>query len=247
MKSTTTPKTKDLDSPLNLAPREPSLEEKVPSRMGICLEGWRFVGLAFLGAVGFFFWGGLVWGVIPALVTIWVAWFFRDPIRVIPEDEKSLVSPADGTILSVGTPEKSAWMQNEELSQYTRISIFMSIFNVHINRVPIKAVILKAKYNPGRFFSAFKEKASLENEQMAIWLKTTGHSTILMVQIAGLIARRIVCKLSPDETVEKGIKFGLIRFGSRMDVYLPKDQFRILVEKGQRVQGGSTVLAEYKS
>lgn len=231
----------DVFSPLSKAPVGPS--HKVLKTLGICHEGWPFVGLGFLiTCITFAFSGG--WAIIPGILFLWVMWFFRDPTRDRPYDENILLSPADGTVIEAGVVQKSPWMQEGELREYHRIAIFMSVFNVHVNRIPCRGIVQKLAYNKGKFLSAFKEKASLENEQMAVWIARDKGKPILIVQIAGLIARRIVCKLVEKEPVAQGMKFGLIRFGSRMEVYLPRDEFNIQVKKGQSVKAGETVLAK---
>lgn len=234
----------DSFSPLEPAPQK-GTEHRVSKFLGICMEGWPFVGLGFLITISVGVFAGTPWVYLAIVFNVWVAWFFRDPDRIPPNDPRSIVSPADGLVIDVSEPASSAWMEASALKEYVRVSIFMSVFNVHVNRIPFQAKITKLAYNEGKFLSAYKDKASLENEQMAIWLETKT-SKLLIVQIAGLIARRIVCKAKEGESFERGARFGLIRFGSRMDVYLPRDQVDILVKKGDKVNAGSSALASFK-
>ena len=171
------------------------------------------------------------------LVSFSICLFFRDPERVIPVDKNAVVSPADGRVIFVGREEKSRYLEGE----FLKISIFMSVFNVHINRVPHEGVIKNIIYNPGKFFNAGFDKASMDNEQNAVIVETNDGKTICFVQIAGLIARRIICSIQPGDQVRRGQRMGLICFGSRVDVYLPAET-RLSVAKGDRVKGGSTVL-----
>lgn len=223
-----------------MMPPPASIEPKVRRWMGICVDGLPFLGIALLLAwIGFRVTGP--WLGLPLMVVAgWVAWFFRDPLREIPPDPKAIISPADGTILDIRRVPYPRLLTGEA----TRVSIFMSVFNVHVNRLPASGVVRKVEYNPGKFLKAYVDKASLDNEQMAILVDTDAGVPILFVQIAGMIARRIICRLVPGEVVKKGEKFGLIRFGSRADVYFP-DSCKVVVEQGQKVQGGSTVLAKF--
>lgn len=210
------------------------------------MEGWPWVGLAFSITAATALFAG-AYAVIPGMLTAWVLWFFRDPDRTHDGRPESILSPADGTVLDVTKPTRSPWIADDDIERYVRVSIFMSVFNVHVNRAPCDGRVEKIAYNAGKFLSAFKEKASLENEQSAVWVRPTGGSPILFVQIAGLIARRIVCKLKEGEPVAKAMRYGLIRFGSRMDVYLVADEVDVLVRKGEKTQAGHTVLARRKA
>jgi phosphatidylserine decarboxylase len=169
-------------------------------------------------------------------VAAFVFYFFRDPGRVIPSEPGSVVSPADGRIVVV-TPEE--W----EGRPGKRISIFLAIWNVHVNRSPAAGRITKVTYKPGKFFAAMRARASSENEQNVIHLQTED-GELVFKQIAGWIARRVVCWKAPGATVERGERIGLIRFGSRTDLWLPEDA-EVLVVPGQRVRGGSSVLAHW--
>jgi len=203
--------------------------------------GWPFVAVCAAVAVVL----ALVspaWGVVGAFATLGCAAFFRDPKRVPPEDPHLVVSPADGIVQEIVDAPPPA-----ELDMGTtprrRVSIFLSIFDVHVNRVPADGTIVQVSYRPGKFFNAAFDKASEENERMAIRMTTaTGHD-LAFVQIAGLIARRIQCTLGPNQPVRAGDRFGIIRFGSRMDVYVPAGH-RVMVRAGQRAVGGETVISE---
>jgi len=171
------------------------------------------------------------------VVTLFIAYFFRDPDRVVPDQPGALVSPADGRVISVGQVEKSPFGQERCM----KISIFMSIFNVHVNRMPHEGTVKEVRYQPGRFFAANQDRASERNEQNAVLLHTDGHRKIEVVQVAGLVARRIICGVVQDATVARGQRFGMICFGSRLDVYLPQDTLP-KVTPGQRVTAGNSIL-----
>lgn len=171
------------------------------------------------------------------LVDIFLLCFFRNPKRTIPDSEGSVVAPADGKVVHVGE------CVNDQLSgdKTLKISIFMSIFNVHVNRIPISGKIVDVSYRKGKFFSANLDKASPLNEQNALLLETEDNKRVLFIQIAGLIARRIVCWIGRGDDVTKGERFGLICFGSRVDIFLPVNT-KLHVQVGQRVRGGETIL-----
>lgn len=199
----------------------------------VAREGWFFIlplgvitiAIALAGPVWvatFFF-----------LVTLFIAWFFRNPERKIPEDKKVIVSPADGKVLKIEVVKENAILKGE----YKKISIFMSIFNVHVNRIPYSGRVEAIQYKKGRFFSANLDKASSLNERNSILVKTDDGREILTVQIAGIIARRIVCWIKEGVKVNKGERFGLICFGSRLEIFLPVDS-TVLVKVGDRVKGG---------
>ena len=173
-----------------------------------------------------------------ALLTALTIYFFRDPDRVPVIEEKAVVTPADGKILSVDKLENG---DSRTKDAAVKISIFMSIFNAHVNRIPIKGTITHLSYHAGRFFSANTDKASFENEHNVVTLETDDKKNIVCVQIAGLIARRIVCWVKPGDHVETGQRFGLIRFGSRLEVYLPPDTIPT-VKKGDKVKAGLTII-----
>lgn len=206
----------------------------------IVREGYPFVIVP-----GFLALAAAVAGSIPVtgfflLVTAFNAWFFRNPTRIPPMDEKVVVSPADGKIVNIVKGRDDRYLKGDA----QKISIFMSPFDVHVNRSPVLGKVEGVSYNPGRFFSANKDKASLDNEQNAVFLKDKEGRRILCVQIAGFLARRIVCDVHGGETLHKGQRFGLIRFGSRVDLYLPLE-CSLVVREGDRVRGGETIVAYF--
>ena len=171
-------------------------------------------------------------------LTIFIVSFFRDPEREIPSETDAIISPADGRIIIVDSVFENRFMKQDAI----KISIFMNVFNVHVNRVPASGKVSGVFYNPGKFFSADKDKASLENEQNALLIEADNSKRFVVNQIAGLIARRIVCYAKEGDKIERGKRFGMIRFGSRLDVYLPAD-CRIKVKVGDKVKAGSSILA----
>jgi phosphatidylserine decarboxylase len=183
--------------------------------------------------------------VIPSLtglgVTFFICYFFRDPDRVIPNHAGCVVSPADGKIISAGLIDNSPFFEGACM----KISIFMSIFNVHVNRVPHEGRIKEVQYHPGKFFSANFDKASAHNERNAVYIETEGGKDICTVQVAGLIARRIICNVQKGDIVDKGQRFGLICFGSRLDVYLPPEML-LKVAVGDKVKAGASVLGDLR-
>jgi len=172
--------------------------------------------------------------------TFFICYFFRDPDRVSPNYKGAVVSPADGKVIWAAPMENSPFFKGSCM----KISIFMSVFNVHVNRIPHEGRIKTIDYYPGNFFSANMDKASRENEHNAVFLETEEGKNICVVQIAGLIARRIICKIQEGDMVARGQRFGLICFGSRLDVYLPPD-IRLNVAIGERVKAGISVLGEF--
>ena len=203
-------------------------------------EGWRFVGIfAAVTALLAIIWEPL--GVIGLVLTVWCYYFFRDPQRVTPDINDVVVSPADGVvqmIAEVPAPEEL----NMGEQKFTRVSIFMSVFNVHVNRVPAEGKITNAVYVPGKFLNATLDKASKDNERQLLAMKTKGGKDLCFVQIAGLVARRIVCKAQIGQEYKAGERFGMIRFGSRLDVYLPAG-VEPQVALGQTMVAGETVIA----
>ena len=181
--------------------------------------------------------------ILPTLIflaiTVFVCAFFRDPDRLIPSEQGAVVSPADGKVISISRVDGSPF----DREKWTKISIFMSVFNVHVNRIPYDGNITDIDYYPGRFFSANLDKASEKNERNAVMLETREGVKICFVQIAGLIARRIICGLQSGDSVCRGQRFGMICFGSRLDVYLPVD-FIVEVQLGKMVRAGTTVLGQ---
>ncbi len=207
-------------------------------------DGYKFLAIgAGVTLLLFLLWPPLAW--IAALVTAWIAYFFRDPARVTPLREGLVVAPGDGRISAierVRPPVELGLGDAERL----RISIFLSVFDVHINRAPVAGRIARSIYMPGSFLNAALDKASEENERRSLVIATPGGDDIAVVQIAGLIARRIVTFLNEGDSVGAGQRFGLIRFGSRVDLYLPPGR-GTLVAVGQRAVGGETVFADLKS
>jgi phosphatidylserine decarboxylase len=206
----------------------------------VAKEGIPFITIAGALTLGCWMagWVGLTW--LTGSLTLFTAWFFRNPARTIPQEEHLIVSPGDGAVVAVENEFEHRFLKEPSV----RISIFLNIFNVHINRMPITGMVEEVAYTAGQFIAANRPGASANNEQNALLLRRSSDGKkILCVQIAGLIARRIVCWVVPGQQVKKGERFGLIRFGSRMDVYLPLNSV-IRVKVGEKVKGGSSVLAE---
>jgi phosphatidylserine decarboxylase len=209
-------------------------------------EGWPFIALfAAINVIGFLLAPPLGWLLLP--LTIWCIAFFRDPERATPAGANLIICPADGKLL----PLVEA-VPPEELglgpAPRPRLSVFMNVFNVHVNRNPVTGTVIARAYRPGKFFNASFDKASVYNERMSLRLRPadaeSGDRDLAVVQIAGLVARRIVCDVLPGEGVQRGARFGIIRFGSRVDVYLPPG-CEILVAPGSMVRAGETVLARF--
>jgi len=205
-------------------------------------DGWRFIAIfAFVTLLAAL--TGIAWLFWPLMVlTFWSIYFFRDPPRGVPQDDGVLIAPADGLVqmVSQAVPPAELGLGGEPL---TRVSIFLSVFDGHINRSPCAAIVDVVAYRPGKFLNANADKASEDNERMAIALRRADGRVIGCVQIAGWVARRIVCTIKPGQAVAAGERFGHIRFGSRTDLYLPPGA-RLLVAAGQRMIGGETVMAE---
>ncbi len=176
--------------------------------------------------------------IILVITTTFVLCFFRDPERFIPHDPSALISPADGKIILVEEVEDTKFTEGKAI----KLSIFMNVFNVHVNRIPISGTVDKVIHSPGKFYSADSSKGAEYNENCGVVLTTESGKKLAFVQVAGLIARRIVCWLEPGDSAVKGKRFGLIRFGSRVDLYLPTDT-DISVHVGQKVRAGETTLA----
>ena len=182
---------------------------------------------------------GLTWlAMAGILATAFVTYFFRDPARVLPEEPHAVVCPADGKVIVVREVEDERFLPGKTI----KISIFMNVFNVHVNRIPLAGTVERVFLSPGRFFAADKDKAVLHNEFCALTIATPTQQRYAVVQIAGLIARRIVCRAEKGDQVIAGQRYGLIRFGSRVDLYLPLNT-QVLVREGQIVTAGETVLA----
>ncbi len=208
--------------------------------------GTPFIALFALGALVL----GLLWpplGWIGALLTLWCVYFFRDPDRVTPAREGLLVSPADGVVRKVDRAAPPPELEMGD-SARPRVCVFMNVFNVHVNRIPIGGTVRKLAYRPGRFLNASLDKASVDNERMSLRLDLSRPAggtprDLAVVQIAGLVARRILCEVRDGQPVRTGDRFGMIRFGSRVDVYLP-DGVAPLVAEGQTAVAGETVIAD---
>lgn len=204
-------------------------------------DGFKFVLAAAAATVLLF----LVWapaGWVAAVATLWMIYFFRDPWRVTPIREGLLVSPADGIVMSVGPARPPPELDMGD-SEIARISIFLNLFDVHVTRAPVGGRVVALRYTKGRFVDASREEASLNNERMAIRVAPPKGPEIAYVQVAGLVARRIVCDLREGQRIAAGQRMGIIRFGSRVDVYCPPPYVTI-VAAGQRMVGGETVVAD---
>ena len=210
----------------------------------IHLDGLKFVGVGALATLLFFLlWAPAGWAA--GFVTLWMAYFFRDPWRVTPIREGLLISPADGIVVSIGpaTPPPELVMGDEAV---VRIGIFLNIFDVHVTRGPVGGRVAAMRYTKGRFVNASLDKASEDNERLAIRIAPPDGPDVAFVLIAGLVARRIVCNVQEGQSVCRGDRFGIIRFGSRVDVYLTETA-RVTVTAGQTVRAGETVLAEFRN
>jgi phosphatidylserine decarboxylase len=203
----------------------------------VVIEGIPFIVAPAVLAGGAWWQGWTVVAVLAGAAAAFTLWFFRNPQRTVPENPRAIVSPADGKVLSVERVFESRVLKED----VQRISIFMGLTDVHVNRIPCDGRIVGRYYYPGKFVSAFKEKASLDNEQQALVVETPAGRRVMFVQIAGLVARRIVTWVREGDAVERGRRYGLIRFGSRMDVYLPLS-VNVTVRAGERVSGASSVL-----
>jgi phosphatidylserine decarboxylase len=202
----------------------------------IAKEGWPFLAAAtIVSIVVTLGWG--CWSVPFWLITLFILQFFRDPPRSAPADADAVISPADGRIVAV-EKARDAYLNRDAL----KISVFMNVFNVHSNRSPVDGEVKKSWYFGGRFLNAALDKASLENERNALWIHTDGGAEVICVQVAGLVARRILCYVQNKDRLKRGQRFGFIRFGSRVDVYLPLDA-KPQAAVGDKVFAGETILA----
>ncbi len=209
-------------------------------------DGWRFIAI-FAAAAILLFWLARPLGWLGLVLAAWCVYFFRDPDRVTPRREGLVVSPADGLVLPIVEAPPPPELEMDSAPR-TRVSIFMSVFDVHVNRIPCDGRIAKRAYRPGRFINASFDKASEANERLALRLAPDGAGAqeLALVQIAGLMARRILCEVGEGARVRAGERFGLIRFGSRVDVYLPPGVAPLVIE-GQRTVAGETVIADLRS
>jgi len=203
-------------------------------------EGYRFLAIAGIVTFILLLISNFL-GILSFQITIWVYYFFRDPDRQPIDDENYLVSPADGVISQIIETQGPKEL-NLENKKYTRVSIFMNVFNCHVNRVPTKSKISEIYYKSGKYFNASLDKASDENERNYLKIKNSSGDDIILVQIAGLIARRIVCEAKEGDELKQGDKFGIIRFGSRVDLYF--ENYKLMVKKNQKTVGGETIIAK---
>ena len=202
-------------------------------------EGYKFLVIAILITIFLYFFNGFL-GLVSLVLTVWVYYFFRDPERVPINDDNYLVSPADGLVVQVQETEGPKELGLEE-KKYTRMSIFMDVLACHVNRVPYTSTIDNIFYKPGKYINATLDKASEDNERNYLKLKNLNGDEVILVQIAGMIARRIICDVKKGDTLKQGDRFGMIRFGSRVDIYF--QNYNLLVCKGQNTVAGETLLA----
>lgn len=202
-------------------------------------EGIPFIGSAAGVTLAAAWLGWTVVAGAAGLLTLFIAWFFRNPSRVIPHQLNLVVAPGDGKVIAIEEEFEPRYIKDRSI----RLTIFLNVFDVHINRMPCEGVVEDVQYQPGLFMVASKPAATIRNEQNALMIKTAQGAKVLCVQVAGLIARRIVCWVSPKDRAVRGERFGLIRFGSRMDTFLPIGSV-IRVSVGDRVKGGESILGE---
>ena len=203
-------------------------------------EGYRFLAIATVVTIVLLVISNFL-GLVSFLITVWIYYFFRDPERFSINDENYLLSPADGIIsqiIETNGPKELGL----EAKKYTRVSIFMNVFNCHVNRSPSSGEISEILYQPGKYINASFDKASEENERNYVKIKNTNGDELVLVQIAGLIARRIVCEISEKEKIKQGDKFGIIKFGSRVDLYF--ENYQLLVQQNQKTIAGETLIAK---
>ena len=203
-------------------------------------EGYKFLAIAILITILLYFFSGFL-GLVSLLLTAWVYYFFRDPERISINDDNYLVSPADGLVVQVEEVEGPKEL-NLESKKFTKVGIFMNVFDCHVNRTPCDGKISEIIYKPGKFLNASLDKASEDNERNYYRITNNQAQDIIVVQIAGLIARRIVCETSKDKDLKQGDRIGMIRFGSRVDVYF--ENYTTLVKVNQKTVAGETLLAK---
>jgi len=242
----------DIQAPTRAALSRPAIPvgQRRPRLLGIAREGWPIiiVTIAVWAALVALAWwwvalAGIVTAAVGLIFTVWAVSFFRDPERATPADPNLYISAADGVVSFVGRCRPPAELfPGQGALERTRISVFMNVFNVHVNRSPRRGTIRRVAYKPGKFFNASLDKASEHNERCSLLIDLPDGRDLVLVQVAGLVARRIVCKAVEGDTVSAGERFGMIRFGSRVDVYLPEGATpRVAV--GERTTAGLTVLA----
>ncbi len=203
-------------------------------------EGYKFLAIAILITIFLYFFSGFL-GLLSLALTVWVYYFFRDPERISINDDNYLVSPADGLVVQVEEMQGPKEL-NLESKKFTKVGIFMNVFDCHVNRTPCDGKISEIIYKPGKFLNASLDKASEDNERNYYKITNNKGQDIIVVQIAGLIARRIVCDLKNNEKLLQGDRLGIIKFGSRVDLYLPLN-YKLLVAVGQTVIGGETIIS----
>ncbi|MHB8741821.1 MAG: phosphatidylserine decarboxylase [Sulfuricaulis sp.] len=202
-------------------------------------EGWRYSVLAVAMAVAIHYFAGLAWAVPFWIIAFFIIQFFRDPPRSIPDVPNTVICPADGRVIALGETEDPYLKRPSK-----RVSIFMNVFDVHSNRSPAAGEIMERWYTRGKFVNAALDKASLDNERNALWIRTDQGQDIVVVQVAGLIARRILCYVQPHGKISRGERYGFIRFGSRVDVYLPLSA-QLEVSLGDSVRGAADIIARF--
>ena len=203
-------------------------------------EGYKFLAIAIFITIFLYFLSTFL-GLLGLVISIWIYYFFRDPERISINDDEYLTSPADGEVLMVHEVDGPKEL-NLEAKKFTKISIFMNVFDCHVNRTPCEGKISEIFYKPGKFLNASLDKASEDNERNYYKIKNNQGEDVIVVQIAGLIARRIVCESSKDQQLQQGERIGMIRFGSRADVYF--ENYKTLVKVGQKTIAGETLLAK---
>ena len=205
-------------------------------------EGYKFLVIAGIVTIVFYTFSDFL-GLIGLVLTIWIYYFFRDPERFPINDDNYLVSPADGVISQITQVNgpKELGLENKK---YTRVSIFMNVFNCHVNRLPVSGKINQIFYKPGKYINASLDKASEDNERNIIKMSNSSGEEFILVQIAGLIARRIVCEVKENEEIKQGDRLGIIRFGSRVDLYF--DKYQLMVNLNQKTVAGETIIAKKK-
>ncbi|MBN1847290.1 MAG: phosphatidylserine decarboxylase family protein [Deltaproteobacteria bacterium] len=212
--------------------------KRIHNKLPIAMEGIPFFVAAAIVTFLFYLLGIMPLTILMGIVSLFILFFFRDPDRYHESEVNAILAPADGKVLSVQHLKDNFNPLNEPA---VKVSIFMSIFNVHINRVPLSGRVSQIVYHSGRFFAANLDKASEQNEKNTVIMKTDSDKTVVIIQIAGLIARRIACWIKEEDEVEIGQRFGLIRFGSRVELFMPISS-RVTIQPGERVKGGETVL-----
>ncbi|MCF8092698.1 MAG: phosphatidylserine decarboxylase family protein [Desulfotignum sp.] len=212
---------------------------KWPARsvLPVAVPGIKYIIGATLVTGVLFYFGWMLTALAATGLTLFVCWFFRDPDRQAPPGDKTLVSPADGRVIIVDRVAASEYLDDA----CQKVSIFMNVFNVHVNRIPFDGVVEKVVYTPGKFVNASFDKASVHNERNALTIRTAEKKRFVVVQIAGLVARRIVNCATAGQRVIRGERYGMIQFGSRLDLYLPMD-FQVQVKKGDRTRAGVTII-----